>query len=95
MAKKPAMAPIFGTAKAVPKLPEVAVEAKPDYDVLISRGLKDCSDSVLRFTITWADYRYWVKQDPMVSDVTFDLMVREYQSRRPDDVDFLDKIGMW
>jgi hypothetical protein len=45
--------------------------------------------------ITWADYCYWVKDKPIMHDHTFDLLVREYEKRLPDDRDFLDKIGMW
>jgi len=45
--------------------------------------------------INWADYCYWVKDESIMSDITFDTLVNEYKSRYPEDEEFLEKIGMW
>jgi hypothetical protein len=84
----PALSPIFDTKKVKAPEPE-------GYDQWVPRRLKEASDTKLRCLIVWADYCYWVKNDSIMSDFTFDLLVREYTCRCPDDTDFLDKIGMW
>jgi len=93
--KKPPMAAVFGAV--APSAPRVVVSTndEPDYDYLVPLRLKDASDTKIRCLITWADYCYWVKDKPIMKDHTFDLLVREYEKRLPDDRAFLDKIGMW
>jgi hypothetical protein len=66
-----------------------------DYDKLVPLRLKEASDAKIRLLIVWADYCYWVKNTPIMHDYTFDALVREYQDRRPDDVEFIDRLGMW
>jgi hypothetical protein len=92
--KPPLMAAVFDLTKAKTKdpEPEPVVEG---YDQWVPRRLKEASDTKIRCLITWADYCYWVKNDSIMSDYTFDLLVREYEARRPDDREFLDKVGMW
>lgn len=71
------------------------VTDKIDYDALVPQRLHEMSQHRLRGTIRWADYCYWVKSESIMSDYTFDLMVREYEKRYPEDKEFLDQIGMW
>lgn len=68
---------------------------KIDYDTLVPQRINEMSQHRLRGTIRWADYNYWVRDKSIMSDYTFDLMVREYQKRFPEDKEFLDQIGMW
>lgn len=90
--KLPMMPSVFDLTKAKAKEPEPVVEG---YDQWVPRRLKEASDAKLRCLITWADYSYWVKHESIMSDYTFDMLVREYEARRPDDKEFLDKVGMW
>jgi len=66
-----------------------------DYDRLVPERLPEMSQYRLRGTIRWADYNYWVKNESIMSDYTFDILVEEYRKRYPEDTKFLDEIGMW
>jgi len=66
-----------------------------NYDELVPERLKKMSQHRLRGTIRWADYCYWVKDESIMSDYTFDILVNEYKKRYPEDKEFLDQIGMW
>lgn len=68
---------------------------KINYDELVPQRLPEMSQHRLRGLINWADYNYWVKDESIMSDYTFDLLVREYKKRYPEDEEFLNKIGMW
>ena len=68
---------------------------KIDYDRLVPERLPEMSQHRLRGTIRWADYNYWVKNESIMSDYTFDILVEEYRKRYPEDTEFLDQIGMW
>lgn len=90
------MAAVFSTTAAKPKpVTTEPTQTEPDYDNLVPKRLKEASDAKLRALIVWADYCYWVKNEPIMRDTTFDLLVREYEARQPEDRTFLDKIGMW
>lgn len=92
--KQPTMPPpLFRKKQAEP--PVKTYDKDPDYDKLVPEKLKDASDTKIRCLISWADYCYWVKNTPIMHDYTFDMLVREYQKRCPDDQDFLNKLGMW
>jgi len=66
-----------------------------DYDNLIPQKLETMSQYRLRGTIRWADYCYWVKDESIMSDYTFDILVNEYKKRYPEDKEFIEQIGMW
>lgn len=68
---------------------------KIDYDRLVPQRIENMSQQRLRGTIRWADYCYWVKDESIMSDHTFDILVKEYKKRYPEDKEFLDQIGMW
>lgn len=101
--KPPEMPSIFGAPQEEPPPPPPpAPEAPPapsddrvDYDHWVPIRLAAASEAKLRCLITHADYWYWVKNESIMHDHTFDMLVREYTRRRPDDVEFLEKIGMW
>lgn len=69
--------------------------SKIDYDSLVPKKLSEMSQNRLRGTIRWADYCYWVKDESIMSDYTFDILVKEYKEKYPEDKEFLDQIGMW
>lgn len=73
----------------------MTTRTKVNYDEIVPKKLQSASQHALRALITWADYNYWVKDSSIMSDYTFDLLVREYQRRYPEDQNFLNKIGMW
>ena len=73
----------------------MTTDTKINYDELVPQRLQEMSQHRLRGTIRWADYNYWVKNDSIMSDYTFDLLVREYKKRYPEDEEFLNEIGMW
>lgn len=73
----------------------MTIGTKPNYDEIVPKRLNSASQHALRALITWADYNYWVKDTNIMSDYTFDLLIREYRSRYPEDEKFLNKIGMW
>jgi NAD-dependent DNA ligase len=73
----------------------MTTDTKINYDELVPQRLQEMSQHRLRGTIRWADYNYWVKDNSIMSDYTFDLLVREYKKRYPEDEDFLNEIGMW
>lgn len=69
--------------------------SKIDYDNIVPKRLETVSQYALRALIRWADYCYWVKDESIMSDYTFDLLVREYKKKYKEDKEFLDQIGMW
>ena len=73
----------------------MTTDTKIDYDTLVPQRLHNMSQYRLRGTIRWADYNYWVLNQTIMSDYTFDLMVEEYKRKYPEDTEFLDQIGMW
>jgi NAD-dependent DNA ligase len=73
----------------------MTTDTKINYDELVPQRLQEMSQHRLRGTIRWADYNYWVKDNSIMSDYTFDLLVREYKRRYPGDEEFLNQIGMW
>jgi NAD-dependent DNA ligase len=73
----------------------MTTDTKINYDELVPQRLQEMSQHRLRGTIRWADYNYWVKDNSIMSDYTFDLLVREYKRRYPEDEEFLNQIGMW
>ena len=73
----------------------MTTDTKINYDELVPQRLHEMSQHRLRGTIRWADYNYWVKDTSIMSDYTFDLLVKEYKKRYPEDEEFLNKIGMW
>ena len=73
----------------------MTTDTKINYDELVPQRLQEMSQYRLRGTIRWADYNYWVKDNSIMSDYTFDLLVREYKKRYPEDEEFLNEIGMW
>jgi len=92
---KPSLAvpSMFGTAAPTkPRVPPVEVV---DYDHWVPIRLATASDIRVRGLIVHADYAYWVKHEPIMHDHTFDMLVREYRKRRPDDEAFFNELGMW
>ena len=73
----------------------MTTDIKINYDILVPQRLHEMSQYRLRGTIRWADYNYWVLDQSIMSDYTFDLMVEEYKKKYPEDTEFLDQIGMW
>jgi NAD-dependent DNA ligase len=73
----------------------MTTDTKIDYDSLVPQKLENMSQHILRGTIRWADYCYWVKDESIMSDHTFDILVNEYQKRYPEDKEFIEQIGMW
>lgn len=69
--------------------------SKIDYDNIVPKRLETVSQYALRALIRWADYCYWVKDESIMSDYTFDSLVREYKRRYSEDKQFLEQIGMW
>lgn len=66
-----------------------------EYDKAIRNRYKQASQYMLRATIRWADYNYWVLDKQIMTDETFDLLVEEYKKKYSEDTHFLDQIGMW
>jgi hypothetical protein len=91
--KAPELPSLFSPKKTA--APVVLEKAEPDYDAIVPGRIPTASDAALRALITWADYCYWVKNSPIMKDTTFDMLVRAYEARRPDDRAFLDRLGMW
>lgn len=70
-------------------------DTKVNYDEIVPKRIAKASKYAIRALINWADYCYWVKDENIMSDHTFDTLVNEYKKRYPEDKQFLDKIGMW
>lgn len=68
---------------------------KIDYDTIVPERINKVSQHAIRALIRWADYCYWVKDESIMSDYTFDFLVKEYKERFSEDKEFLDQIGMW
>ena len=66
-----------------------------DYDTIVPKKIDKVSQHAIRALIRWADYCYWVKDESIMSDYTFDILVNTYKERYPEDKEFLDQIGMW
>lgn len=66
-----------------------------DYDTIVPKKINKASQQAIRSLIRWADYCYWVKDESIMKDGTFDFLVKEYKSRYPEDKEFLNQIGMW
>lgn len=66
-----------------------------DYDKIVLKKIDKVSQHAIRALIRWADYCYWVKDESIMKDRTFDFLVKEYKSRYPEDKEFLNQIGMW
>ena len=68
---------------------------KINYDEVVPKRIDKASQHAIRALINWADYCYWVKDESIMSDCTFDILVNEYKKRYPEDKEFLNQIGMW
>ena len=66
-----------------------------DYDTIVPKKIDKASQQAIRALIRWADYCYWVKDESIMKDNTFDMLVKEYSNRYPEDKEFLEQIGMW
>jgi len=73
----------------------MTIDTKINYDEIVPKRINKASQHAMRALINWADYCYWVKDESIMSDITFDTLVNEYKSRYPEDEEFLEKIGMW